>query len=55
LRLPGVGAYTAAAVASIVFGEPRAVLDGNVMRVVSRLTNDSGDIRSAATKTRLQQ
>lgn len=37
LELPGFGAYTAAAVASIAFGEQRAVIDGNVTRVVARL------------------
>lgn len=37
LRLKGVGNYTAAAVASIAFGEAVAVLDGNVARVLSRL------------------
>jgi len=37
LRLPGVGRYTAAAIASIAFGEPSAVLDGNVKRVLARL------------------
>jgi len=36
-RLPGVGPYTAAAVASIAFGEPVATVDGNVRRVLSRL------------------
>ncbi|MHC4548029.1 MAG: A/G-specific adenine glycosylase [Planctomycetota bacterium] len=36
-RLPGVGPYTAAAVASIAFGEPVAVVDGNVERVLCRL------------------
>lgn len=36
--LPGIGAYTAAAVASIAFGRPAAVVDGNVERVVSRLS-----------------
>jgi A/G-specific adenine glycosylase len=36
-RLPGVGEYTAAAVASIAFGLPYAVVDGNVRRVLSRL------------------
>jgi A/G-specific adenine glycosylase len=36
-KLPGVGRYTAAAVASIAFGEPIAVVDGNVERVLSRL------------------
>jgi A/G-specific adenine glycosylase len=35
--LPGVGRYTAAAVASIAFGEPVAVVDGNVKRVLNRL------------------
>jgi A/G-specific adenine glycosylase len=35
--LPGVGAYTAAAVASIAFGEPAAVVDGNVERVLARI------------------
>ncbi len=37
LSLPGVGPYTAAAVASIAFGEPVAVVDGNVRRVLARL------------------
>jgi A/G-specific adenine glycosylase len=37
LALPGVGAYTAAAVASIAFGEPVAVVDGNVERVLARV------------------
>ena len=36
-RLPGLGAYTAAAVAAIAFGRPAAVVDANVERVVSRL------------------
>lgn len=53
-QLPGVGDYTAAAVASIAFGEQRAVVDGNVLRVLCRLTNDSGDIWSAAVRKRLQ-
>ncbi len=52
--LAGVGDYTAAAVASVAFGLPRAVLDGNVMRVVSRLSNDAGDIRSSVTRRRFQ-
>lgn len=37
LKLKGVGDYTAAAIASICFGEPRAVVDGNVARVISRV------------------
>ena len=35
--LPGVGAYTAAAIAAIAFDEPAAVVDGNVERVIARL------------------
>ncbi len=54
-NLPGIGGYTAAAVASIAFGQPYAVLDGNVMRVLARLTNDAGDIRSSVTRKRLQE
>lgn len=37
LNLPGVGPYTASAVASIAFGKPHAVVDGNVLRVFSRV------------------
>ncbi|WP_309386889.1 A/G-specific adenine glycosylase [Cerasicoccus frondis] len=37
---PGVGPYTAAAIASITFGEKSAVVDGNVVRILARLTND---------------
>lgn len=39
----GVGAYTSAAVASIAFGDPSAVVDGNVVRVISRLRSLGGD------------
>src|SRR5208282_5439296 len=37
-ELPGIGRYTAAAIASIAFGEPVAVVDGNVERVLQRLS-----------------
>jgi A/G-specific adenine glycosylase len=40
-QLPGIGRYTANAVASIAFGEPVAVVDGNVERVLSRLVGRS--------------
>src|SRR5688572_12858298 len=36
-RLPGIGDYTAAAISSICFKEPQAVVDGNVFRVLSRI------------------
>ncbi len=46
-ELPGVGDYTAAAVASISFGLPHAVVDGNVLRVLSRVLDDGTDIASS--------
>ncbi len=46
--LPGVGDYTAAAVASIGFGLPHAVVDGNVFRALSRVHNDATNIASGA-------
>ncbi len=48
LALAGVGDYTAAAVASIAFGLPHAVVDGNVRRVVARITNGKGDTQAVA-------
>lgn len=41
LELPGIGRYTAAAIASIAFGEPVAVVDGNVERVLQRMFGPS--------------
>lgn len=55
LALPGIGAYTAAAVASIAFGQPHPVLDGNVIRVLTRITAEPGTIESAKTKAKLQE
>ena len=52
-RLPGVGRYTAGAIASIAFGERVAVLDGNVIRVLSRLYDIADDVTETATKNRL--
>lgn len=45
-KLPGIGDYTAAAVASIAFGLPHAAVDGNVLRVLSRVLDDKADIAS---------
>ena len=42
--LPGIGDYTAGAISSICFDQPRAAVDGNVLRVVSRLTEDATPI-----------
>ena len=54
-ELPGVGDYTAAAVASIAFGLPHAVMDGNVARVLSRLTVEAGDIKSDIVRRRFRE
>ena len=53
--LPGVGDYTAAAVASIAFNLPFAAVDGNVLRVLARVFNDAGDIGSPAIRRRFRQ
>jgi len=45
LALSGIGEYTAAAIMSIAFDEPLAVLDGNVARVIARLDALRGDLR----------
>ena len=50
LKLPGVGRYTAGAVASIAYDIPVPAVDGNVLRVLSRLTGDDTDILSPAAK-----
>jgi A/G-specific adenine glycosylase len=47
--LPGIGVYTAAAIASISFGESIAVVDGNVARVLLRLTGHPDDATAATT------
>jgi A/G-specific adenine glycosylase len=46
LKLKGIGSYTAAAIASFAYGEPVAVLDGNVFRVLSRIFGIETDILS---------
>jgi A/G-specific adenine glycosylase len=43
LALPGIGRYTAGAICSIAFNQPKPILDGNVIRVVSRLFGIAGD------------
>ena len=54
LALPGIGPYTAAAVGSIAFGLPLAVLDGNVMRVLTRVLALRDDISQPSTRVKLQ-
>ncbi len=50
IKLLGIGDYTAAAIASIAFGEKHAVVDGNVLRVISRINAYDKDIRDPKAK-----
>ena len=54
VKLPGIGPYTAAAVASLAFGEAEPVLDGNVMRVGARVQALEADPRSAEGRYQLE-
>lgn len=55
LKLPGVGRYTAGAIASIAFNQPAPILDGNVMRVLTRLFAIAENPREKATNEGLWQ
>ena len=48
--LPGIGPYTAGAIASIAFGLPEPAVDGNVLRITTRLLADASDITLDKTK-----
>ena len=52
IKLPGIGPYTAAAVTSIAFQQPEAVVDGNVIRVLARITADDSLHKDAAAATK---
>jgi A/G-specific adenine glycosylase len=52
-KLPGIGAYTAGAIASIAFGEDAAALDGNIRRVLARYFNVSAPARSSQGEAQL--
>ena len=55
LELPGIGEYTAGAIGSIAFHLPVPAVDGNVLRVFSRLYNNSGDIMSPKVKKEITE
>ena len=55
LALPGIGSYTAGAVASIAFGIPVPAVDGNVLRVISRLLESREDILKQSVKRSMEQ
>lgn len=55
LALPGIGDYTASAIASAAFGRREAAVDGNVLRVVTRLTDCHDDILDPRTKRHVRE
>ncbi len=55
LKLTGIGSYTAGAVASIAFGRPEPAVDGNVLRVVSRIREDGRLISEPKVKAAVEQ
>ncbi len=55
LSLPGIGPYTAAAIASIAFGIKAVALDGNLLRVGARLFAIADDIASSKTRRRIEE
>lgn len=55
LELPGIGHYTAGAVASIAFNRPVPAVDGNVLRVISRVSADDSDIMKQTVRTSMEE
>ena len=55
LALPGIGEYTAGAICSIAFNHPTPAVDGNVLRVVTRLLNDTTPVDSLTLKKEVQK
>ena len=55
VSLPGIGPYTAGAIASIAFGEVASAVDGNVIRVFSRLFDHHGDMTKVKYKKEIEQ
>ena len=55
VRLSGIGSYTAGAIASIAFGQAVPAVDGNVLRILSRLRTDDRDILEARAKKSIEE
>ena len=53
--LKGIGSYTAGAISSFVYNIPKPAVDGNVLRVVTRITADESDIAKTGTKARIEK
>lgn len=55
LALKGIGSYTAGAISSIAYGKPNPAVDGNVLRVLSRIREDARPISDAKVKSQVEQ
>lgn len=55
LSLKGIGSYTAGAIASIAYGIPVPAVDGNVLRVISRITESREDIMKQSVRRRMEE
>ncbi len=55
LKLPGIGSYTAGAIASIAFEQVQPAVDGNVLRILARLRGDDRDILDAKVKKSVEE
>lgn len=55
LRLKGIGHYTAGAIVSIAYGKAIPAVDGNVLRVISRVTADDSDIMKQSVRTHMEE
>lgn len=53
LALPGIGPYTAGAISSICFNQPYAAVDGNVLRIITRMTENDAPINHLQTKSEI--
>lgn len=53
--LKGIGNYTAGAISSFAYGIPKPAVDGNVLRVITRILADESDIMKQSTKSRIEQ
>ena len=55
LKLPGIGSYTAGAIASIAFGQAVPAVDGNVLRILARVLADDGDVMEQKVRRRMEE
>lgn len=55
LSLKGIGSYTAGAISAFAYGLPKAAVDGNVLRVVSRILGSREDIMKASVKKKIEE